>query len=328
MENEIAAHRAGTVAELSVVAGRGRHERAGDLPRPRRVDRSVCRHVARARRAARRDGEPRRHLDPARVPRRLGARRHRRLDALADEVKAPSARARGGSRTRGSSSSARRAAQPGRPASPSSRAPRSGAASSAGSSSSATTTCSSSTSRPPARRSSTRSSSSARTASTTAAAPCTAGRSTTRCASRSRTSWVWQSTHVGGDRFAGNLVACPTASTTAGSSRRRPGRWSRRRSPGGCTCRTTAAARATVPGAGGRAGGPRGDRAARRSSTCRSRRSRVTARAGGCEVEAAGRVYEVDVRREEGEPTHLTCSTTALRRPRRYVAGTLRARAS
>ena len=31
---------------------------------------------------------------------------------------------------------------------------------------------------------------------------------------------------------------------------------------------------------------------------------------------------------EEGEPTHLTCSTTSLRRPRRFVAGTPRARAS
>jgi hypothetical protein len=43
-------------------------------------------------------------------------------------------------------------------------------------------------------------------------------------------------------------------------------------------------------------------------------------------VEAAGEVYDVSVRVEEGEPTHLTCSTQRLRRPKRYVAGTPRAR--
>jgi hypothetical protein len=46
------------------------------------------------------------------------------------------------------------------------------------------------------------------------------------------------------------------------------------------------------------------------------------------EVEAGGTIYDVDVRREEGEPTHLTCSTAALKRPRHYVAGSPRARAS
>jgi hypothetical protein len=45
-------------------------------------------------------------------------------------------------------------------------------------------------------------------------------------------------------------------------------------------------------------------------------------------VEAGGTVYDVDVRREEGEATHLTCSTAALKRPKHYVAGSLRARAS
>lgn len=58
---------------------------------------------------------------------------------------------------------------------------------------------------------------------------------------------------------------------------------------------------------------------------------RSIARAGDgwrAEVEAGGTVYEVDVRREEGEATHLTCSTAALKRPNHYVAGSLRARAS
>jgi hypothetical protein len=34
---------------------------------------------------------------------------------------------------------------------------------------------------------------------------------------------VWQSTHVGGDRFAGNVVALPQGTFHGGSSRRRPG---------------------------------------------------------------------------------------------------------
>ena len=51
------------------------------------------------------------------------------------------------------------------------------------------------------------------------------------------------------------------------------------------------------------------------------------------ELEAGGTAYSVGVRREQGEPTHLTCSTEALRRPNRYVAeepvaGSPRARAS
>ena len=35
---------------------------------------------------------------------------------------------------------------------------------------------------------------------------------------------------------------------------------------------------------------------------------------------AADAVYEVDVRREHGEPTHLTCSTAQLRRPKRATS--------
>ena len=37
------------------------------------------------------------------------------------------------------------------------------------------------------------------------------------------------------------------------------------------------------------------------------------------EVEAGGAAYDVGVRVEEGEPTHLTCSTIALKRPKHYV---------
>jgi hypothetical protein len=45
-------------------------------------------------------------------------------------------------------------------------------------------------------------------------------------------------------------------------------------------------------------------------------------------VEAKESSYDVPVRVEEGEPTHLTCGTTSLRRPKRYVAGSPHARAA
>jgi hypothetical protein len=38
-------------------------------------------------------------------------------------------------------------------------------------------------------------------------------------------------------------------------------------------------------------------------------------------VVAGGAEFEVDVTPEAGEPTHLTCSTSVLRRPKHYVAG-------
>ena len=46
------------------------------------------------------------------------------------------------------------------------------------------------------------------------------------------------------------------------------------------------------------------------------------------QVEAGGTAYDVDVHREQGEATHLTCSASQLRRPAHYVAGTPRARAA
>lgn len=46
------------------------------------------------------------------------------------------------------------------------------------------------------------------------------------------------------------------------------------------------------------------------------------------EVEVDGVVYDVDVHRELGAPTHLTCSTAEVKRPNHYVAGSPRARVS
>ena len=46
------------------------------------------------------------------------------------------------------------------------------------------------------------------------------------------------------------------------------------------------------------------------------------------EAAANGSLYEVAGRVEEDAPTHLTCSTTRLSRPKRYVGEILRARAA
>ncbi len=145
--------------------------------------------------------------------------------------------------------------------------------------------------------------------------------------------WVWQSTHVGGDRFAGNLVALPDGVYygRVGASEAWPllecalqgqihlplyrGR--------SCHSFPVQAAERAVREATGQRG-------------VADVRLLGIERAGegwAVELESGESVYAVDVRREEGEPTHLTCSTEALRRPSRYVAGrpvagTPRARAS
>ncbi|MGZ8783188.1 MAG: sucrase ferredoxin, partial [Gaiellaceae bacterium] len=138
--------------------------------------------------------------------------------------------------------------------------------------------------------------------------------------------WVWQSSHVGGDRFAGNLVvladgvyygrvepaeAWPVVE--AALERRIHLPLYRGRS---CYGFAAQAAEIGVRGATGLLGvdevrvrslAPEGD----------------GWRAG---VEASGTAYEVDIRVEEGAPNHLTCSTRRLSRPKAYVAGSPRAR--
>ena len=132
--------------------------------------------------------------------------------------------------------------------------------------------------------------------------------------------WAWQSTHVGGDRFAGNLVALPDG---AYYGRVEPAEaWPLLESAlrgeiylpryRGRSCHSfpvQAAERAVRESTGllgvadvRFAGGSRIDNG-----------WRVRLDAGGAE-------HVVDVRLEEGEPTHLTCSAVELRRPRRFVA--------
>ena len=140
--------------------------------------------------------------------------------------------------------------------------------------------------------------------------------------------WAWQSTHVGGDRFAGNLVALPDG---AYYGRVEPSEaWS--------VIEASLAGRVHLPCYRGRSCHGFAAQAAEiavREETGLLVISEVRVRSienhgdgWRAAVEAGGAVYEVDVRRELGEATHLTCSTPELKRPTHYVAGNLRARAS
>ncbi len=140
--------------------------------------------------------------------------------------------------------------------------------------------------------------------------------------------WTWQSSHVGGDRFAGNVVVLDDgvyygrvepAETwpvvEAALSRRVHLPCYRGRS---CYGFAAQAAELSVRESTGLMG----------VDEVLVRSIRPAGEAWVGEVEAAGTLYEVDVGVEQGEATHLTCSTQRLRRPKRYVAGTPRARAS
>jgi hypothetical protein len=140
--------------------------------------------------------------------------------------------------------------------------------------------------------------------------------------------WVWQSSHVGGDRFAGNLVVLAD------------GVYYGRVDPAGTlpVLDAALAGRVHLPNYRGRScygfAGQAAELAVREETgllgvdevvvtNVRPENGHWT-----CEVAAGGTRHAVEVRLEEGEPTHLTCSTEELRRPKRYVAGSPRARAS
>jgi hypothetical protein len=140
--------------------------------------------------------------------------------------------------------------------------------------------------------------------------------------------WAWQSSHIGGDRFAGNVVTLPDgvyhgrvepADAWAVVEAALEGRvhlpFYRGRSRYGFAAQ---AAEIAVRGATGALG----------VDEVRVRRIVPAAEGWAAVVDALGKAYDVGVRLEEGEATHLTCSTTRLRRPKRYVAESLRARAS
>ncbi len=138
--------------------------------------------------------------------------------------------------------------------------------------------------------------------------------------------WVWQSTHIGGDRFAGNLVALPDG---VYYGRVQP-------SESWPVIEAALERRVHLPCYRGRSchgfaaqAAERAVREATRLLAVADVRVSSIAKAGDgwlVQVEAGGVAYEVDVRRELGEVTHLTCSTQELKRPSRYVAGSPRAR--
>jgi hypothetical protein len=140
--------------------------------------------------------------------------------------------------------------------------------------------------------------------------------------------WVWQSSHVGGDRFAGNVVALPD------------GIYYGRVEPAETwpVVEAALARRVHLPLYRGRScygfAAQAAELAVREQTGLLGvdevvvRSLRVEGEGWSGVVDAGGGRYDVPVRVEEGEPTHLTCSTTSLRRPRRYVAGSPRARAA
>ena len=138
--------------------------------------------------------------------------------------------------------------------------------------------------------------------------------------------WAWQSSHVGGDRFAGNLVVLAD------------GVYYGRVEPAEAWPVVEAALerRVHLPLYRGRSCYGFAAQAAEiavREHTSELGVDDVRVRSIAAEdgswratVDAGGTGYEVEVRVEEGAPTHLTCSTGRLSRPKRYVGGTPRAR--
>jgi hypothetical protein len=135
--------------------------------------------------------------------------------------------------------------------------------------------------------------------------------------------WVWQSTHVGGDRFAGNLVCLPQGlyfgRVDAGDV------WA--------LLDEYLAGRIYLPNYRGRSCYPFPVQAAEHAvreargltdidavrllSSERLGQGRWTARFLG---RVSGEVHEVTVEEQAGELTYLTCGADALRHPRRFVA--------
>lgn len=141
--------------------------------------------------------------------------------------------------------------------------------------------------------------------------------------------WVWQSTHVGGDRFAGNLVLLPE-----GLYFGRVGR-----ADAAPLLTSYLAGRIELPFYRGRSSYPFPVQAAEahvRSATgltgfhdLRLLRARKTAAAGWTVellAELAGVVHELEVASVLGEPTFLTCKAETANPPRHFVVRSHRER--
>jgi hypothetical protein len=143
---------------------------------------------------------------------------------------------------------------------------------------------------------------------------------------RANAGWVWQSSHVGGDRFAGNVVCLPEGLYF--------GRLDR--SGAEAMLAEYSAGRIALDGYRGRSCHPFPVQAAElrvREETGLTGfhdvrlagRRRLAADAWSIDIvaEVAGDHYRVEVRRELGEETYLTCKAQVPHRARRYVAQNL-----
>jgi hypothetical protein len=134
--------------------------------------------------------------------------------------------------------------------------------------------------------------------------------------------WAWQCSHVGGDRFAGNLVVLPE------------GLYFGRLEPGSAweALDELLAGRIPLASYRGRSCHPfavqAAERAVREQTGLRGfddlRLEEVAEHGDGWRVRFAaesGDRWEAAVERRDGPLTHLTCSAAELRHPRHYVAG-------
>jgi hypothetical protein len=132
--------------------------------------------------------------------------------------------------------------------------------------------------------------------------------------------WVWQSTHVGGDRFAGNLVCLPSGLYFGRLDRGDvwslldellAGRIAMERYRGRC-CYTfpEQAAEHEVRERAGATG----------IDDLRLLSSEASGDGWLIRFSAAGSEHEIDVRSELGDPTYLTCDAARPVRPPRYLA--------
>jgi len=136
-------------------------------------------------------------------------------------------------------------------------------------------------------------------------------------------SWLWQASHVGGDRFAGNVVTLPEGFYFGGVASDdvprlledyREGRLSLDVFRGRCAYPfPVQAAEAAVRRERGLSGFWDIRFSAAERTGADAWRVRV-------EAEVAGAVYEVEVERTYGPPTFLTCSATRPSQPQRYAA--------
>jgi hypothetical protein len=160
---------------------------------------------------------------------------------------------------------------------------------------------------------------------------CTHGKHDRCCARRGRPlyqalaehaeqGWVWQASHLGGDRFAGNAVFLPE------------GLYFGRVGPDEAPALLAAylAGRIDLDHYRGRCCYPfavqAAERAVREASGATGVDDLELVRRDGGSVafRAAGRVYELEVAEELAPPAQLTCAAEGLRSPRRFAARILR----